>query len=181
MQHKLSVACGKKPCSDMGIFSAHTVVYASQCIFVLVVCSISEPTDGPGRPPGLAVPTQSKATPNVPPGLSRSQHHPAEPAASTGKAAAGNNAPSAAAASNAVTSAADTLMNAGAAGPPRGQDTEKQLRNLRKKIRQADATVKKAAAGQRLTPEEEEKLKNLAAWYVLEYVLQHDNAAACKG
>ena len=144
-----------------------------------MVCSIAEPTDGPSRPPGLAVETQSTATPIMPPGLSRSQKHRTEPAASTGKAAAATSAPSGAAASNAVTSAADTLMNAGAAGPPRAQDTEKQLRNLRKKIRQADATARKAAAGQRLTPEEEEKLKNLATWYVFEYVLHHDNAAAC--
>lgn len=142
-----------------------------------MVCSISETTDGPSRPPGLAVDTQSNAAPGMPPGLSRSQQHPAEPAELTGKAAAANGAPSAPAAS----SAADTLMNAGADGPPRAQDTEKQLRNLRKKIRQAEATASKAAAGQRLTPEEEEKLKNLATWYAHEYVLHRDNAAACKG
>lgn len=77
-----------------------------------------------------------------------------------------------------MTSTADTLM---ISGPPRAQDTEKQLRNLRKKIRQADATARKAAAGQQLTPEEEEKLKNLATWYVLEYVQHSDNPAAYKG
>ena len=136
----------------------------------MVVCSVSDPTDGADRPPGLAGDKQSTHTPHLPPGLSRSKQHATEPSGSLGKAAASNSASNSAAAGNAVTTAADTLMNSGASGPPASQDTEKQLRNLRKKIRQADATAKKAAAGQHLTSEEEEKLKKLATWYVLECV-----------
>lgn len=47
------------------------------------------------------------------------------------------------------------------------QDTaglEKQLRNLRKKIRQAEATASKAAEGKQLTIEEQEKLHKLVLW-----------------
>ena len=145
----------------------------------MVICSVSEPTHGADQPPGLAIDKQSAGTPDMPPGLSRSKTHPAEPSGSPGKAAVANGAHDAAAASNAVTTAADTLLNSGAAGPPAAQDTEKQLRNLRKKIRQADATAKKAAAGEHLTSEEEEKLKKLAFWYALQCV-GHSDSGCCK-
>ena len=100
-----------------------------------------------------------------PPGLSQSQPHSAAPSSPAGRTSASNKTPTTAATSNAVTSAADTLQNSGAAGPPAAQDTEKQLRNLRKKIRQADATAQKAAEGKQLTPEEQEKLQKLKLWY----------------
>lgn len=143
----------------------------------MVNCSVSEPTDGADPPPGLAVNKQSTNTPTLPPGLSRSKQHPTN---SPGRATAAKSAPDAAAASNAVTTKADTLLNYGASGPPTSQDTERQLRTLRKKIRQADATARKAATGQHLTLEEEEKLKKLAIWYVLECVCHPDNAVACR-
>lgn len=148
-------------------------------MFVTVFCSVSEPTDGAGRPPGLAGNKKSADIPDMPPGLSRSHQHPTESSGSQDKATAANGAPDAAAASNALTTAADTLLNSGAAGPPAAQDTEKQLRNLRKKIRQADKTAKKAATGQHLTPDEEDKLKKLAIWYVPKYPYQTDSAVAC--
>lgn len=44
------------------------------------------------------------------------------------------------------------------------QDAEKQLRNLRKKIRQAEATASKAKEGKQLSPEEQEKLQRLETW-----------------
>lgn len=141
---------------------------------------MSEPADGVARPPGPADDRQPADTPDMPPGLSRSKQHPTDPSRSSGKAGASHHVPDAAAASNAVTSAADTLQNSGAAGPPAAQDTDKQLRNLRKKIRQADATARKAAAGQHLTPEEKEKLKKLAIWYGLQYARHSDSLAACK-
>lgn len=121
-------------------------------------CSISESANSADQPRNLV------GKSDLPPGLSPNKSHPTE---SQGRASASTAAPSNAAASDAVTSAADSLQNSGASGPPTSQDTEKQLRNLRKKIRQADATAKKAAAGHNLTTEEEEKLKKLATWYVL--------------
>ena len=48
--------------------------------------------------------------------------------------------------------------------PAAPQDVEKQLRNLRKKIRQAEATASKAAEGKQLTTEEQEKLHKLVLW-----------------
>ena len=47
--------------------------------------------------------------------------------------------------------------------PAAPQDIEKQLRNLRKKIRQAEATASKAG-GKQLTTEEQEKLHKLVLW-----------------
>lgn len=146
-----------------------------------VFCSVSEPTDGADRPPGLAGDKKSADPPDMPPGLSRSNQHPTESSGSQDKAATANGAPGPAAARNTVTTAADTLLNSGAAGPPAAQDTEKQLRNLRKKIRQADATAQKAALGQHLTPEEEEKLKKLAIWYALECVGHADSMCCMHG
>lgn len=117
-----------------------------------MVCSVS---DSPERHEG-------------PPGLSGNKQHTADTPnnASTANSSS-STAPGVAAAAEASTagpSAADVLQNSGAAAPPASQDTEKQLRNLRKKIRQADATAKKAAEGLKLTPEEEEKLQKLKGW-----------------
>lgn len=97
--------------------------------------------------------------PDFPPGLIGNQQHSAQ-TASTANGSFNANGTSAATS----TSAADVLHNSGAAAPAAPQDVEKQLRNLRKKIRQADATAKKAAQGMQLTPEEEEKLEKLNVW-----------------
>ena len=128
------------------------------CLIVLSDCSISGSAESADQPQNLV------GQPDLPPGLSPNKSHPTE---LQGRASASSAAPSNAAASDAVASAADSLQNSGASGPPTSQDTEKQLRNLRKKIRQADATEKKAAAGHNLTAEEQEKLQKLATWYAL--------------
>ena len=41
---------------------------------------------------------------------------------------------------------------------------EKQIRNLKKKMRQAEALAEKQAGGAALSPEEEAKLSKLPAW-----------------
>ena len=51
-----------------------------------------------------------------------------------------------------------------AAVPAASQDVEKQLRNLRKKIRQAEVTASKATEGKQLTSEEQDKLQKLVTW-----------------
>lgn len=136
----------------------------------IVACSVSQSANDVDQPPGLSNSRQSAGTFSLPPGLSQSQQS-AAPSSSAGRASASNKTPNTAATSNAVTSAADTLQNSGAAGPPAAQDTEKQLRNLRKKIRQADATAQKAAEGKQLTPEEQEKLHKLKIWYATAFCL----------
>ncbi|DBA79697.1 TPA: hypothetical protein ACH3X1_008367 [Trebouxia sp. C0004] len=106
-------------------------------------------------------------TSDQPPGLGGDKQQLAETRVASSKAngsANADNASAHAAASNAVTSATDALQNSRAAGLTVSQDTEKQLRNLRKKIRQADATVQKAAEGIKLAPEEQEKLQKLKGW-----------------
>ena len=116
-----------------------------------LVCSVSDAADTSDRPPGLGGHKQQSAEPGV----------------ASNKANGSSNADNAsahAAASNAVTSATDVLQNSGAAAPTVSQDIEKQLRNLRKKIRQADATAQKAAEGVKLTLEEQEKLQKLKGW-----------------
>lgn len=119
-----------------------------------LVCSVSDSPEHHERPPGLSGSKQQTAdTPNT-----------ASTANSSSSTAPGAAAAAAAEASTAGPSAADVLQNSGAAAPPASQDTEKQLRNLRKKIRQADATAKKAAEGLKLTPEEQEKLQKLKGW-----------------
>lgn len=100
--------------------------------------------------------------PDFPPGLIGNQQHSAQTASTSSTANGSFNANGTSAATS--TSAADVLHNSGAAAPAAPQDVEKQLRNLRKKIRQADATAKKAAQGMQLTPEEEEKLEKLKVW-----------------
>jgi hypothetical protein len=116
-----------------------------------LVCSVSDAADTSDRPPGLGGDKQQSAETGV----------------ASSKANGSSNSDSAsthAAASSAVTTATDVLQNAGAAAPTVSQDTEKQLRNLRKKIRQADATAQKAAEGIKLTLEEQEKLQKLKGW-----------------
>lgn len=132
---------------------------------------MSEPADSADQPQDNS---------DLPPGLSPNKQDPTESLGSPGTASASNRVPTAAAASNAVTSAADSVQNCGVSGPSTSQDTEKQLRNLRKKIRQADATAKKAAAGQHLTSEEQEKLKKLAIWYVHVFVCHYDSEVIYK-
>lgn len=110
-------------------------------------------------------------TSDRPPGLGWDKQQPAEKRVASSKANGSSNADNASArapASNAVTSATDALQNSGAAAPTVSQDTEKQLRNLRKKIRQADAITQKAAEGIKLTPEEQEKLQKLKGWHAEE-------------
>ena len=116
-----------------------------------LVCSVSDAADTSDRPPGLGGDKQQSTKTRV----------------ASSKANGSSNADNAsahAAASNAVTSATDVSQNLGAAGPSVSQDTEKQLRNLRKKIKQADATAQKAAEGIKLTAEEQEKLQKLKGW-----------------
>ena len=120
-------------------------------IYKKLVCSISDSPEHHEGPPGLS--GNKKQTADTPTTAST-----ANSSFSTAPGAA------AADASTAGPSAADVLQNSGAAAPPASQDTEKQLRNLRKKIRQADATAKKAAEGLKLTPEEQEKLQRLEGW-----------------
>lgn len=121
----------------------------------LNILSVSDAADTSDRPPGLGGHKQQNAETGV----------------ASNKANGSSNADSTsahAAASDAVTSATDVLQNSGAAAPSVSQDTEKQLRNLRKKIRQADATAQKAAEGIKLTPEEQEKLQKLKGWHAEE-------------
>ena len=129
-------------------------------------CSVSEGVDAK-PPPGLSGSQRPKGSSNPPPGLSQASQPPAARGSSAGRANAADNTSSSGAASDAATSAADVLQNSGASAPPASQDNEKQLRNLRKKIRQADATAQKAAEGKQLTPEEQEKLQKLKSWYAL--------------
>lgn len=53
---------------------------------------------------------------------------------------------------------------AGAAGVEEAPSVEKQIRNLKKKMRQAEALVEKRAGGAALSAEEEAKLGKLAVW-----------------
>ena len=123
--------------------------HARSCICLL--CSVSETPTAKDKPPG------SSATAN-----------PGAEATSTAVSQNGatSNVRASAATSDAVTSAADVLQNSGGSVPVASQDTEKQLRNLRKKIRQAEVTAKKAAEGKQLTPEEDKKLTRLKEWCV---------------
>lgn len=117
-----------------------------------LVCSVSDAADTSDRPPGLVGDKQQSAKTRV--ASSKANGSPDA-----------DNASAHAAASNAVTSATDVLQNSGAAAAPTvSQDIEKQLRNLRKKIRQAEATAQKEAEGIKLTPEEQEKLQKLQGW-----------------
>lgn len=85
---------------------------------------------------------------DVPPGFHDKSQAPAEPSS----------------VARAATAAAQENGSAPSASAAIPQDVEKQLRNLRKKIRQAEGTVKKAKEGKQLSPEEQEKLRRLATW-----------------
>lgn len=109
-------------------------------VHIMWTCSIADNAISSGTPPGF----QNKPVVAHP--------HAAGQSYPTGSARENGNA------------ATPKIEQQQAAGPETPQDIEKQLRNLRKKIRQAESTGSKAAEGKQLTAEEQEKLHKLLTW-----------------